>query len=70
MAGAGEVLEKARELYIKMGEATRTLAQAAGAAEQDYQRLREHTHLTIAALTTLLPAIHLDTFGQSPHCPY
>ena len=53
MAGAGEVLEKARELYDNMGERTRTLAQAAEEAERDYQRLRGEIHQAASAVERL-----------------
>ena len=53
MAGAGEVLEKARELYDSMGERTRKLAQAAAAAEQNYQGLTEKTHGAASAVERL-----------------
>ena len=53
MAGAGEVLEKARNLFDGMGERTRTLAQAAGEAERDYQRLRGEIHQAATAVERL-----------------
>ena len=53
MAGAGEVLEKARELYDNMGERTRTLAKAAEEAERDYQRLRGEIHQASSAVERL-----------------
>ena len=54
MAGAGEVLEKARKLFDGMGERTQKLAQAAGEAEQNYQRSdREKIHQAATAVERL-----------------
>ena len=53
MAGAGEVLEKARKLFDGMGERTQKLAQAAGEAERDYQRLRGEIHQAATAVERL-----------------
>ena len=53
MAGAGEVLEKARNLFDGMGERTQKLAQAAGEAERDYQRLRGEIHQAATAVERL-----------------
>lgn len=49
MARAGEVLEKARELYDNMGERTQKLAQAGDVAARDYQRLIEKIHEAASA---------------------
>ena len=53
MAGAGEVLEKARKLFDGMGERTQKLTQAAGEAEQNYQRLIEKIHEAASAVERL-----------------
>ena len=53
MVGAGEVLEKARNLFDGMGERTQKLAQAAGEAERDYQRLRGEIHQAATAVERL-----------------
>jgi hypothetical protein len=53
MAGAGEVLEKARTLFDGMGERTQKLAQSAGEAEQNYQRLIEKIHEAASAVERL-----------------